>query len=277
VVLFRTSATGRSRMPYIGTRLVDPEGIALLREWIEQVPHTGNHPSDLDSLRSAITTPDADLERIAVQEASSTSGALRLAHAANHPSISIATREKLGRAVMKLTNPLVHELFDRFLPANDRMIVSQSTAPKAEILALNGDAHRGSALLANTSRLTCLQCHQYQTAGRNFGPDFKKTLQNKTKTEVLDQILEPSRQIAPEFVLYTAELDDDEFSGIIVRRDEKEIVLRDANAIDHVVDAAKIKSLRAQQLSAMPEGLLAGLTAQEVADLLAALLSEAAR
>jgi mono/diheme cytochrome c family protein len=34
VLLFRASARGRSRMPYLGSELVDEQGIALLREWI---------------------------------------------------------------------------------------------------------------------------------------------------------------------------------------------------------------------------------------------------
>jgi putative heme-binding domain-containing protein len=106
---------------------------------------------------------------------------------------------------------------------------------------------------------------------------LKKAAAKKSKTELLDNILEPSRQIAPEYVLYTAALDkDEELSGIIVQRNERELVLRDAGAVDHVLDLSKVKALRPQQLSAMPEGLLAGLTAQEAADLLAALLNEAA-
>src|SRR6185369_4099915 len=44
VALFRTSSTGRSRMPHIGTRLVDEAGITLLREWIENL---GSHSNDL--------------------------------------------------------------------------------------------------------------------------------------------------------------------------------------------------------------------------------------
>ncbi len=272
VALFRTSATGRSRMPYIGTRIVDDAGIALLEEWIE---HLDSHSDNLSTLRAAISQSETPLETVAAPARLSTSEALRLAHAANHPSISVERRERLARAVLKSTNPLVRELFERFLPPEDRAPVSQAIPSRQEILSLKGDAKRGAALLTDSARISCLQCHQYQNLGRNFGPPFKQAVQKKSRTDLLDNILEPSRQIAPEYVLYSADLgDDDTVSGIIVSKNAQEVVLRDAGSIEHRIPAAQIKSLRAQQLSAMPEGLLAGLSAQDVADLLEALLAE---
>jgi putative heme-binding domain-containing protein len=277
VALFRNSSTGRSRMPYIGSRLVDEDGIALLREWIAQLPTNSSHDSskEMESLRASLVKRDVDLQELAARESGSTSAALRLAHAASHPSVPLERREKLARAVLKTTNPLVRELFERFVPADERTPVSQAIAPKQEVLSLKGDPQRGAALLADTARLSCLQCHQYQALGRTFGPPFKKAVANKSRGEILDNIIEPSRQIAPEYVLYTADLgDDDPISGMIVTRDDQEIVLKDAALAEHRIPAAKIKSLKAQQLSAMPEGLLAGLSAQQVADLLEALIVE---
>jgi putative heme-binding domain-containing protein len=272
VALFRASATGRSRMPYIGTRIIDDAGITLLREWIENL---GSHSNDLAQVRAAISRGETDLNALAAPAMLSTSEALRLAHAADHPSISIERREKLARAVLKSTNPLVRELFERFLPPDERAPVSQAIPSRQEILSLKGDAKRGAALLADSARISCLQCHQYKDGGRNFGPPFKQAVQNKSRTDLLDNILEPSRQIAPEYVLYAADLgEDDQLSGMIVTKNGQEVVLRDAGSIEHRIPVAQIKSLRAQQLSAMPEGLLAGLTAQDVADLLDALLAE---
>lgn len=277
--LFRVSATGRSRMPYIGTRIVDDPGIALLREWIQGLK--GSTPAgtgeNYESLRNALARSDADLEKLAEPALNSTADALRLAHAAADPIIAVQQREKLAQAVLKTSNPLIRELFERFLPPEARAPVSQITPPRQEVLALRGDGARGAALLADAARLSCLQCHQYRNLGRAFGPPFKRAAQNRSRADLLDNILEPSRQIAPEYVLYTAEIDEDEqISGIILSKTAREIVLRDSGSVDHKLPAEKVKSLRAQQLSAMPEGLLAGLTAQQVADLLEALVQEGA-
>ena len=174
----------------------------------------------------------------------------------------------------KSSNPLIGELFERFLPAEMRANVLQPTARREDVLGLSGEAKRGAALLNDSARTSCLQCHHYRNAGRAFGPSFATI--KKTKEEILDGILEPSREVAPEYVLYTVETGDDEvLSGMIVKRGSEEMVVRDATATDHVLPSAKVKSSRPQQLSAMPEGLLAGMSAQEVADLIAAIMEEA--
>ena len=55
---------------------------------------------------------------------------------------------------------------------------------------------------------------------------------------------------------------------LLVRRGEKEVVLRDAQNKEVVLAARNVETLRPSRMSLMPEGQLAGLTAQEAADLL---------
>jgi putative heme-binding domain-containing protein len=242
-------------MPYLASELVDDAGIALLREWIYSLV------GKADSIGALSGQPG------------STSEALQLAHAAL--SLPPAARAELARDTVRSSNPLFRELFDRFLPADEQTTtIHQETASPEQILRLKGDAKRGAALLANNARLSCLQCHTYGTSGRLFGPDLGQSARAKTREDILESILQPSRQIAPEYVLYTLELLDDEIvTGIIQRRTEKEIALRDAAGMDQVIAASQIKTIRPQQLSAMPEGLLAGISPQEIADLIEALAS----
>jgi putative heme-binding domain-containing protein len=281
VLLFRNSAMGRSRMPYIGSYVVDEQGITLLREWVYSLdPKSGTSNANdlLTRLREEITRPDANLEKIAANNSARSSSALALAHALTHPSISVATKERIAETAVKSSNPLVHELFDRFLLPEARTVVSQAIAPKQEVLALKGDAKHGAALITDAARLSCLQCHQFQNTGRAFGPPLKQAALNKSRAELYDNILEPSRQIAPEYVLYTVDAGEDEqLSGIIVKQTDNEIILRDATATDRSIPRKSVKSLTPQKLSAMPEGLLAGLPAQDVADLLEALAAEASQ
>jgi putative heme-binding domain-containing protein len=271
VLLFRASATGRSRMPYLVSELVDDEGIALLREWIRSLEPKSSGAS-LDEVKHELTASAP--QSLATKYTANTSAALLLAHALSDSSVS--TKEQVATAAAQSSNPLIVELFERFLPSTARTNLSQPAARPEEILALRGDAKRGATLLNDSARLSCLQCHQFNSAGRSFGPAFKDACKNKSRQQILDSILYPSREIAPDFVLYSIELTDDELlSGVIVKRSADELTLRDPTGADHPVRTSQIKSTRPQRLSAMPEGLLTGLSPQQIADLLEALLTEA--
>ena len=254
-------------MPYIGTELVDDEGVALLREWIASLDEKSN--SDRLDVMKQIREPGGVAKHTA-----NSSAALRLAHALVEPRVPLTVKEHVAMEARKSSNPLIAELFERFLPAEARANVLQPTARPEEVLTLSGDAKRGSALLNDSARTSCLQCHQYGNAGRAFGPAFASI--KKSKEEILASILQPSREVAPEYVLYTVEAADDEvLSGIILKRGKDELVVRDATGTDHTLPTAKVTASRPQQLSAMPEGLLAGLSAQEVADLIEVIIFEA--
>ncbi len=57
-------------------------------------------------------------------------------------------------------------------------------------------------------------------------------------------------------------------TGLLVRRDAAEIVLRDAQNKQHRIAAEDIERVAAQQKSLMPDMLLRDFTPQQVADLL---------
>jgi putative heme-binding domain-containing protein len=62
-------------------------------------------------------------------------------------------------------------------------------------------------------------------------------------------------------------------SGLLVRKDESEIVLKDAQNKQQRFAMSDVEGVHQQQKSLMPELLLRELTAQQVADLLAYLAS----
>ena len=57
------------------------------------------------------------------------------------------------------------------------------------------------------------------------------------------------------------------YSGLLVRKSADEVVLKDANLNEVHVKVNEMKTLESSKVSAMPEGLLQSLTAQEAADL----------
>ena len=91
--------------------------------------------------------------------------------------------------------------------------------------------------------------------GREYGPDLTNIGRKYTHAQVLDQIIFPSKIIAPEFRTYFLTLrDDTELTGFMVRRTTGEIVLRGEDLIEHRLKASDVKEARESALSAMPEG-----------------------
>jgi len=76
--------------------------------------------------------------------------------------------------------------------------------------------------------------------------------------------VEPWRRIEPKYAAGRRS-----FTGLLVRRDATSVVLRDAQNKEIVLAAKDVERLQPSRVSLMPDGQLAGLTAQEAADLLA--------
>ena len=86
---------------------------------------------------------------------------------------------------------------------------------------------------------------------------------------MLDQILEPSRTIDPQFVTHLLETKDGRVvTGLVVEKGVQYVALKDAQGKTIRVPRAEVESLVPQSRSLMPELLLRDLTAQQVADLL---------
>ena len=89
-----------------------------------------------------------------------------------------------------------------------------------------------------------------------------------TRAQLLDSILNPSKAIDPAFATYQLETkNDSSYTGLLVRKTDNEVVLKDANLNEVRVRLNEVKTLEASKTSSMPEGLLQSLTAQEAADL----------
>jgi putative heme-binding domain-containing protein len=82
--------------------------------------------------------------------------------------------------------------------------------------------------------------------------------QKYSRAQLLEQVLFPSRVIAPEFKTTTATLrDETEVRGFVLRRAATELVLRDDTLAERTLRLADVKETHESTVSAMPEGLLA--------------------
>ena len=106
--------------------------------------------------------------------------------------------------------------------------------------------------------------------GRAVGPDLTAIGKKLDRPKLLESLLEPSKTIDPQFVTQLIETTEGEVvTGLLVSRDEKQVVLRLADGKERTIAVDKIDLITAQQKSLMPELLLQDLTTEQVADLLA--------
>jgi putative heme-binding domain-containing protein len=257
-LLYRITTEGSGHMPHIGSRLVDEEGLSLVREWIRSLPPKDSDTTTVklaDDINHALKANDhATL-------LSSMNGALALANSfSNGPAL------RVPRSAIDSTNALVRELFQRFLPPDQRRQTLGSEINPKSILALRGDATHGKEIFHGAAQ--CARCHVCAGAGRAYGPDLTGISKKYNRAQTLEQILNPSKVVAPEFKTMMISLrDSSELTGFILKRTATELVIRDETLAERTLKTGDVQESRESALSAMPEGMLAPLTAQEAADL----------
>ncbi|MCI0538961.1 MAG: c-type cytochrome [Verrucomicrobiales bacterium] len=131
-------------------------------------------------------------------------------------------------------------------------------------LGMDGEPKRGAEIFGRT----CLICHVIKGRGAQVGPDLSG-VGTRPKETLLVDILDPGRALSPDWLSYTVEPAEGEaLSGLIVTETETHITMRRAQQPDESIPRARIKTIRADGKSLMPEGLEAGLSTRDIADLL---------
>lgn len=147
-------------------------------------------------------------------------------------------------------------------PAADRRAVLDRYLPA---LSKPGDGARGAAVFEQR----CAACHRLKGVGNVLGPDLASVASNGPE-KLMVSILDPNREVAPNFMAWRAVLKDgDEVSGILVKDEGPNLVFRQAGGQEVVVVRERLASLENSGRSLMPEGLEDGLDAGQLADLLA--------
>ena len=134
-----------------------------------------------------------------------------------------------------------------------------------ESLTLEGRTEGGQAKFAEL----CASCHRLGEVGLNVGPDLR-TVVAHPKEKLLANILDPNLDIQPGYHAYNCELEDGEqLFGIITSENATSITLKVTGGAERSILRSDIYALESTTISMMPEGLEAGLTVQEMANLLA--------
>ncbi len=128
---------------------------------------------------------------------------------------------------------------------------------------------RGRSVFTTNPTAQCKSCHKVGNIGESVGPDLTGIGLKYDRIALLDQILEPSRTIDPQYVSYLLETKDGRvLTGLLVQKSASEVVLKDAQGKTVRVPSGQVERLVSQPRSLMPDLLLRDLTAPQVADLL---------
>jgi putative heme-binding domain-containing protein len=270
---YRMAKLGRGRMPHIGSEVVDEAGLRLIHDWIRQLPIRKDERQLVERLRRLDGRPKERAETIN-RLLSSTSSALMLAEALGEKRMSPAARTQVLEAAKRLPDATVRDLFERFLPAEQRTKTLGSVIKPEQLLSLKGKADRGRALFFKSAVLQCVNCHRINGTGGTLGPDLSQIGKKSTRAQILESLLEPSKKIDPEWVTYMLETTDGKIHlGLLRSKTDKQVVLQVVGDKEVRVPAAKVARLAPQAKSLMPELLLRDLTAAQAADLLEFLVS----
>jgi putative heme-binding domain-containing protein len=245
-------------------------------------------PTDAGKLRArsqearllAQETPAAERRKLAGELAADPDGGIVVIELARRGELADDLRDVVTTQIFR--NPdfsvraLAAEVFTR---ASDDGV---KLPPLRELLALPSDPERGRAVFFG-ERAGCSKCHAFGTAnttingdgaaGRvkpgDVGPDLTTIHTKYGRPELLDAILNPSAAIAPGFEPWIVERDDGALLTGFLLADGDPLVLKDATGARVSLAAKEVVSKRRSKLSLMPDNLALGLTAQELADLVA--------
>jgi putative heme-binding domain-containing protein len=135
----------------------------------------------------------------------------------------------------------------------------------AAALQLTGDVASGRKVY----EANCAACHKLGDLGHDVGPNLA-TVRQWGPEQLLVNILDPNREVGPDFAEYVVQLKDGEtLSGIVAEENVTSITLKMTGGAQRVLPRGDVKRIAASRVSLMPEGLEAGITSQGVADLIA--------
>jgi putative membrane-bound dehydrogenase-like protein len=168
----------------------------------------------------------------------------------------------------KLRDRALRLLAGQEAPERQKVVTAYRAA-----LDLTADAGRGKVVF----KKNCAVCHRLDNEGFEVGPDLVSALRNKSREQLLNDILDPSREVDPRYLNYQIVTKKGQtFSGLIAADTASSITLRRGEKAEDTILRDQIDEIQATGKSVMPEGLETQLSKQDVMDLIAYLQSAAA-
>ena len=166
-------------------------------------------------------------------------------------------------ALARIPNPDLRTRAAKLFPAarsGDREAV---VAQHQSVLQMTGDPALGASLFTRH----CLGCHRVAGKGVVVGPDLSGVA-SRPPSALLEDILNPAKEIAPDFVSYVAVTKRGQVvTGLLAADTPTSIRLRAAHGVEETILRSDMEELRPSSQSLMPEGFEQSLSPQELAHL----------
>lgn len=148
-------------------------------------------------------------------------------------------------------------------PIETDTVLSRLTGP--------ADPAAGERIFFHPKGPGCYKCHQVDGRGGKIGPDLSLTGQLLAPRKLVESIVEPSKEIAPQFVPWIiAKKDGTILTGMLVEEaDGGRQTYATEDGMLVTLAGAEIEQRRAGTVSIMPAKLVHAMTTQEFRDLLA--------
>ena len=180
--------------------------------------------------------------------------------------LSVAAKATLGRQKTPALAERIAKLIGDGSSSNRKDVI----AKYASVMTMTGDAARGAKIY----EAACMVCHKFADKGNDIGPHLG-TIKAWTAAQLVTNILDPNREVSPNFALYLVETNDGRtLSGLIASETAGNLTLKRADGGTDTVLRSEIKSLTSPGISLMPEGLEAAISPQQMADLLSFLRAD---
>ncbi|MBX3444554.1 MAG: c-type cytochrome, partial [Planctomyces sp.] len=140
--------------------------------------------------------------------------------------------------------------------------------------AADADPEQGRMVFFHPQGPGCARCHSVGGRGGRVGPDLSGVGRTQSREKLLQSILEPSVEVAPQFTTWQMVTTDGRVhTGMIVHENEGRTILGDVEGNTTLLATHDLVERRPQRTSVMPEKLTDRMTPREFADLLAYLES----
>lgn len=228
---------------------------------------TWDHPAATATLLHGWNQYSPDLRQTLTESLMSKKpGALALLHRIQEgviPAIDIgpAYRQRLLKHPDKDVASLAAQVFAVASDVERQSVLARYRSA----LALSGVAEKGR----NHFEKRCALCHALDNAGRAIGPDLR-SLTDRSPEGLLVAIVDPSSNVEPKYLGYTATLNTGEtVYGLVLSETGNSVVMQLLDGTRRELLRQHLQSLSSSTLSFMPNGLEADLSLQDMADLIA--------